>query len=114
LYQAVRIKSILRRAQGEGVAAGPIAIAHAAERSLALALDNFDAALRAAYDKRAPHFLAEHAYTLAQEFSGFYAACPILASEGATRASRLALAQTTLKQLALSLELLGIEIPERM
>ncbi len=114
LYQAVRIKSILRRAQAEGVAAGPIAVAHAAERSLALALDNFDAALRAAYDKRAPHFLAEHAYSLAQDFSGFYAACPILAVEGATRASRLTLAQTALKQLALSLELLGIEIPERM
>ncbi|MBI3437068.1 MAG: arginine--tRNA ligase [Proteobacteria bacterium] len=114
LYQAVRIKSILRRADAEGVAAGPISIEHDAERALTLALDGFDAALRAAYDKKAPHFLAEHAYGLAQAFSGFYANCPILPSEGAVRASRLSLAAATLKQLSLTLDLLGIELPERM
>lgn len=114
LYQAVRIKSILRKADDQGVGAGAIAIAEEAERALALALDNFDAALRSAYDKRAPHFIAEHAYTLAQAFSGFYQHCPILPSEGAVRASRLALAQAALKQLTLSLELLGIDVPERM
>ena len=114
LYQAVRIKSILRRAEGEGAKPGPIAIEHDAERTLALALDAFDGALKAAYDKKAPHFLAEHAYNIAQAFSGFYANCPIMQSEGATRASRLALAGATLNQLTLTLDLLGIEVPERM
>ncbi len=114
LYQAVRIKSILRRAEAEAVAAGAIIIAHAAERGLTLALDGFDAALRAAYDKKAPHFLAEHAYTLAQAFSGFYAHCPILQSQGEVRASRLTMASATLRQLALTLDLLGIAVPERM
>jgi arginyl-tRNA synthetase len=114
LYQAVRIKSILRKAEEMALAPGPIVVEHGAERALALALDGFDTALRSAYDKRAPHFLAEHAHGLAQTFSGFYTHCPILPSEGAVRASRLALAQTTLKQLALTLELLGLEIPERM
>jgi len=114
LYQAVRIKSILRKADEQGAKPGPIAIEHEAERTLALALDAFDGALRAAYDKKAPHFLAEHAYNLAQAFSGFYANCPILPSEGAVRASRLALAAATLKQLTLTLDLLGIDVPERM
>jgi arginyl-tRNA synthetase len=114
LYQAVRIKSILRRAEGDGVSEGPIKVEHAAERALVLALDGFDHAVRLAYDKRAPHFLAEHAHTLAQAFSGFYTHCPILPAAGDVRASRLALASTTLKQLALSLELLGIDVPERM
>ncbi|QGZ94544.1 arginine--tRNA ligase [Terricaulis silvestris] len=114
LYQAVRIKSILRRAEGEGAKPGSIQIEHDAERALALALDAFDGALKAAYDKKAPHFLAEHAYTLAQAFSGFYANCAIMQSEGATRASRLALAGATLNQLTLTLDLLGIEVPERM
>ena len=77
-------------------------------------LDAFDGALRTAYEKRAPHFLAEHAYGLAQAFSGFYTHCPILPSEGAIRASRLALAAATLKQLTLTLDLLGIAVPERM
>jgi len=114
LYQAVRIKSILRKAEEQGAAAGAIAIEHEAERALALALDAFDAALRAAYDKKAPHFLAEHAYNLAQAFSGFFANCPILQSDGAVRGSRLSLATATLKQLTLTLELLGIDVPERM
>ena len=114
LYQAVRIKSIVRKAEEQGIKAGAITIEHASERTLALALDAFDGALKSAYDKKAPHFLAEHAYTLAQAFSAFYTHCPILPEEGAVRASRLALAQTTLKQLTLTLELLGIEVPERM
>jgi arginyl-tRNA synthetase len=114
LYQAVRIKSIMRRAEAEGAGPGPIKIEHDAERGLVLALDAFDGALRAAYDKRAPHFLAEHAYALAQAFSGFYANCPIMQSEPPVRASRLALAGAALKQLTLTLDLLGLDIPERM
>jgi arginyl-tRNA synthetase len=122
LYQAVRIKSVLRKAadrassDAQGGPEGPrsIAIEHPAERALALALDGFDHALTLAYDKKAPHFLAEHAYALAQGFSGFYQHCPILPAEGATRASRLALAGATLKQLTLTLDLLGIAAPERM
>ncbi len=59
--------------------------------------------------------MAEHAYRLAQSFSRFYAACPILqAGHETTRASRLALAGATLRQLEQALELLGIETPERM
>jgi arginyl-tRNA synthetase len=114
LYQAVRIQSILRKAEEQGASPGPIAIEHDAERALALALDGFEAALRSAYDKRAPHFLAEHAFALAQAFSGFYQHCPIMQSEGPTRASRLALASATLTQLKLTLDLLGLEIPQRM
>jgi arginyl-tRNA synthetase len=114
LYQAVRIKSIMRRAEAEGAKPDAIKVEHDAERALVLALDAFDGALRAAYDKRAPHFLAEHAYTLAQTFSGFYANCPIMQSEGAVRGSRLALAGAVLNQLTITLDLLGLEIPDRM
>ena len=90
-------------------------VAEPAERDLTLLLDAFEGALGEAYDKKAPNFVAEHAYKLAQGFSKFYAACPILgADEPAVRASRLTLAQTALKQLELALDLLGIETPERM
>jgi arginyl-tRNA synthetase len=115
LYQSVRIKSILRKAAEQKVAPGPIVVGEPAERDLTLLLDAFEGALSEAYDKKAPNFIAEHAYKLAQTFSKFYAACPILsADEPAIRASRLALAETTLKQLELALDLLGIEAPERM
>jgi arginyl-tRNA synthetase len=115
LYQAVRIKSLMRKAAEEDAAPGPIIIAEPAERELALALDAFDAALSEAYAKRAPNFIAEHAYRLAQTFSRFYAACPVLAAPSPDlRASRLALAGAALRQLETALTLLGIETPERM
>jgi arginyl-tRNA synthetase len=115
LYQSVRIKSLLRKAAEEGAAAGEILVGEPAERELALLLDGFDHAAFEAYDKKAPNFIAEHAYRLAQAFSRFYAACPVLAAaDAATRASRLGLASATLRQLEAALALLGIETPERM
>lgn len=114
LYQAVRVKSLLAKAADQGAQAGAITIAEPAERDLVLLLDAFDTALAEAYDKKAPNFLADHAYKLAQAFSKFYAACPILIAEPAVRGSRLTLAQTTLRQLEQVLELLGIATPERM
>jgi arginyl-tRNA synthetase len=115
LYQAVRIKSLLRKAEAQGVVTGPILVAEPAERELALTLDAFDAAVSDAYDRRAPHAIAEHAYRLAQSFSKFYAACPVLAAEDpAVVGSRLALSKAALDQLETALRLLGIETPERM
>jgi arginyl-tRNA synthetase len=114
LYQAVRVKSLLRRAAVDGAEPRPIDIAEPAERELTLALDAFDHAVAEAYDKKAPHFLAEHAYRLAVAFSKFYAACPVLTAAPAVRSSRLALAGTTLAQLELALNLLGIATPDRM
>ena len=114
LYQAVRVKSVLRRAEAEQAKAGPITITEPAERELVLTLDAFETALAEAYDRYAPNAVAEHAYRLSQAFSKFYAACPILQAEPAVRASRLALAQTTLAQLERALDVLGISVPERM
>ncbi|MBN1237379.1 MAG: arginine--tRNA ligase [Gammaproteobacteria bacterium] len=114
LYQAVRIKSLLAKAREQHAEPGPVSVEHAAERALVLVLDAFDGTLARAYDKRAPHLLAEHAYALAQQFSAFYENCPVLAERGAARASRLTLAGAVLAQLETSLGLLGIEIPERM
>jgi arginyl-tRNA synthetase len=115
LYAAVRIKSLARRAEAEGVKSGPIIVELDAERVLVLALDAFNDALRLSYERRMPHILCDHVYTLAQAFSAFYAAAPIMAEpQAAKRCSRLALALTTLKQLKLGLNLIGIDIPEHM
>jgi arginyl-tRNA synthetase len=114
LYQAVRVKSLLRRAAEKGAAPGSVAVAEPAERELVLALDAFEGALAEAYDRFAPNAVAEHAYRLAQSFSRFYAACPIMTAEPEVRASRLALAGAMLCQLETALDLLGIATPERM
>ena len=115
MYAAVRIKSLLRRAEAAGNAPGKIAVGDDAERALVLALDGFGAALLGAREKRMPHILCEHVYGLSQAFSAFYGALPIAnESDPALRASRLALASAVLKQLEAGLGILGIEVPERM
>ena len=115
LYQAVRIKSLIRKAEADGLQAGDIAVRDDAEMVLARRLDGFDAALARAEAGRAPNVICEHVYGLAQAFSSFYAACPILPEKDqAVRRSRLALAELTLRQLELGLELIGLTVPERM
>ncbi len=115
LFNAVRIKSLARRAAAEGVKPGPIRVELDAERALVLQLDAFNDALGGAYEKRMPHILCEHAYLLAQAFSAFYTAAPILVeSDPVKKASRFALAMATLKQLEIVLGLIGIDTPERM
>ena len=115
LYAAVRVKSILRKAEGEAPAGEAISIASDAERALALRLLAYPDAIRSAHGKRAPHILCEHAYDLAGALSKFYSAHHILSEEDqALRRSRLALAATAGRQIERTLYLLGIETPERM
>ena len=115
LYQAVRIKSLLRKAADEGSVAGAIKIESDVERALVLTLDGFGLALNQTRDKRMPHILCEHVYNLAQGFAAFYGAHKIASEEdGAKRASRLGLCEAVANQLNIGLDLLGIEAPERM
>jgi arginyl-tRNA synthetase len=115
LYQAVRVKSLLRKAAAEGVAPGhDIVVEAAAERDTVMILDGFGHTLLEAYDKSAPNLIADHAFRLAQAFARFYAACPVLSAPPAERGSRLALAKLALGQLERALDLLGLETPERM
>jgi arginyl-tRNA synthetase len=115
LYAAVRIKSILRKAEAQGDRPGKILPPEPGERDLALALGALPDAIQAAYDERAPNKIADYAYGLAQTFSTYYNQFHILSEQNdALRRSRLGLAALTLRALEQSLALLGIEVPERM
>lgn len=115
LYAAVRIKSLMRKAAEAGVSPGLVQVGSAEERELVRVLDGFDRAVTDAYERRAPNAICDHVFTLAQAFSKFYGACPILPEkDDGVKASRLALAEMTLKQLELAFSLIGIEAPERM
>jgi arginyl-tRNA synthetase len=114
-YAAVRIQSILRRAQGEGHAPSTPGIHSPEERVLALQLLSLGDAMAAAEQKRAPNILCDYAFTLAQNFSRFYAAHHILSeSDAGLRASRLGLCARVLAVMTATLGLLGIAVPERM
>ncbi len=125
LYAVVRIDSVLKkagRADGlRGQAASekdadwPRALADAPARDLAMAIAGYGDAVKAAVDKRMPHFLAEHAYAVAQSFAKFYAACRIADEPDAgTRDARLRLSVAAGRQLLDALATIGIDAPEKM
>ena len=129
-YAAVRIQSLLKKAHasptsvGEGnhreaMVEGGAMVEGAAlsdpERSLILALDRLPHTIDQAIAKRAPNILCAFAFELAQAFSRFYAAHHILSEpDERRRAHWLSLCRITLRELETLLDLLGIEIPERM
>ncbi len=112
----VRIRSIFRKAEAEGIstASAPITIGDPAERALALQILQFGEVLHAVLEDQRPNLLCLYLYELADCFHRFYEACPILKSEGEVRSSRLALAAVTADVLRMGLSLLGIGVPERM
>ena len=113
LYQAVRIKSLLTKA-GDFNTPNELVL-DAPARALLFALLDWPEAFSGAIRNYAPHIVCDYLYRLAQSFSSFYAACPILPEKDATvKASRLVLATLTLKVMSHALDLLGIDTPERM
>jgi arginyl-tRNA synthetase len=115
-YAHARIKSIFRRAgiSAADVAGAPVVIAEPQERALAIALMGFADAVEAVVDGCAPHKLCTYLFDLAQAFTAFYEACPVLKADDATRDSRLVLCAATATTLRLGLGLLGIEAPEQL
>ncbi|WP_028455135.1 arginine--tRNA ligase [Chitinilyticum litopenaei] len=112
-YAYTRVQSVFRKA-GDFNAAAALFIAEPAEKQLALLLAQFDEVIESVASTCQPHQLCGYLFNLAQQFSRFYEACPILAAEGAVRDSRLQLAALTARTLKTGLELLGIAVLDEM
>ncbi|MBA3360382.1 MAG: arginine--tRNA ligase [Acidimicrobiia bacterium] len=115
-YSAVRIRSIQRRAAGLGMDPGLVLPPTVEpERNLMLTLLQLPEVLERAGVLRAPNHIAEYAFELAAAWNRFYDACHIIDERNAERRGAwLALADLTLRTLTTVLDLLGIEVPERM
>jgi arginyl-tRNA synthetase len=113
-YAHARLRSILRRSGIDTVPEAHFALAEKAERELALGLLAFPEAFAASLAALQPHRLCTYLFDLAQRFTSFYDACPVLSSEGALRKERLALCDITSRTLQLGLSVLGIAAPEQM
>ncbi len=115
-YAFARTQSIFRKAEVAPAEAlkAPFVLAEPSERALALALLAYPDAVAGAAEHLEPHRICDHLYGLARAVASFYEECPVLKSEGATRASRLALVATAGKQLEAGLKLLGITPIARM
>lgn len=115
-YAAVRTKSILRNAAARDFAAGEIVGPFQEnERIVILELLRLPEVVDRAIDLRAPNYVAEFAFNLAGAWNRFLKEHHILSETDPKRqASWLALAQWTEATLETLLQLLGIEVPERM
>jgi len=112
-YAIARINSILRKA-GD-IKPGRVVISNAEERDLALKLMQLSNIVLRTHEAKEPSIISDYAYTLAQAFSSFYNASPIMSAETPElAASRLRIAKLVRDVLTLLLYLLGIDAPEVM
>ena len=114
-YAIARINSVLRKAQQNNLTESAIVLSAPEERVLALKLSQLHNVIFRADKEKEPSIIADYAYNLAQNFSTFYNACPIMGAEDkALAGSRLKLAKLARDELKLLLNLLGIESLEVM
>ncbi len=116
-YAYTRVQSIFRKAgvTPESLQAA-ILIDSEQEKVLAIKLLQFSEVLDQMARDALPHLLCTYLYEIASLYMSFYEACPIL-KEGVAagvRDSRLRLCHLVARTLECGLELLGIEVMERM
>lgn len=118
-YTYARIRSILRKAEAEGVTipatlTGDMPI-NEKEIQLVQKMNEFGAAVEQAATDYSPSGIANYCYELTKEFNQFYHDYSILNADSANeKAVRLILARNVAKIINNGMALLGIEVPERM
>ena len=118
-YTYARIRSILRKAAAQGITIPKTVAANAPlnEKEIALIqkMNDFGAVVAQAGIDYSPSGIANYCYELTKEFNQFYHDYSILnADTDDEKTTRLVLAQNVAKVIKNGMELLGIEVPERM
>ena len=118
-YTHARIRSILRKAQAEGIVlpdsldtSMPL---NRKETELIQKMNEYGAAVEQAGKDYSPSGIANYCYELTKEFNQFYHDYSILSADSLNEKTvRLVLAANVAKTLKNGMDLLGIEVPERM
>ena len=119
-YTHARIKSILRKADDQGISHKAADVLASIEPStketrLIKLLSTYPAKVAEAGAAYSPAVIANYAYDLAKEFNQYYHDTRILQEEDQdVRRFRLVLIQTVAEVLVKAMDILGIQLPERM
>ena len=119
-YTHARIKSILRKAAGRGISFGADAVRDdialsAKEIRLIKIIDMYPGKIAEGGQAHSPAVIANYAYDLAKEFNQYYHDTPVLREEDeALLKYRLALLSMIAEVLVKAMDILGIQLPERM
>jgi arginyl-tRNA synthetase len=112
-YAHARIAGILRNVEGAEPTAEPPGELAREERDLVKRLAEFPGVLAEATDRRAPHALPNYAIRVADDFHRFYHHHRVI-DDGEAQPFRLGLVIATQAVIARSLDLIGVEAPDRM
>lgn len=118
-YTYARIRSVMRKAQADGIQL-PAALSADAplndkEIQLIQKMDAFKVAVKDAGENYNPAGIANYCYELTKDFNQFYHDYSILSAYTDTeKVTRLVLADNVAKVIKNGMGLLGIEVPERM
>ena len=118
-YTYARIRSILRKAEAQGIAvpeafSGNVNLS-VKETELIQKMNEYEAAVRQAGIDYSPSGIANYCYELTKEFNQFYHDYSILSADSdKEKTVRLVLAANVAKTIKNGMDLLGIEVPERM
>ena len=117
-YVHARIKSVLRKAaEMDLVIDGPVAATELddVEQQLIFLLSQFPLRVKEAGDDLAPSYLAQYAYEMAKTFNQFYDKLSILKETDTDKLrNRLILSKSVAETIRKAMELLGIDVPEKM
>ncbi len=116
-YAYVRAKSVEAMATNAGVDFSitelPTGL-HETEKNLAIQLYDFPRVIEEAANQYDPSVLANYLYDIAKGFSKFWHDVPVLKANDVEKVFRLKLAKIVAHTLNKGMDLLGIEMPERM
>ena len=116
-YTHARISAILRRASTDGIneALSPIQNMHPREQILLAHLVRFEEVIVQAARDYSPALLAQYVYDLAKDYNGFYQELSMFNEPDDPLVTfRISLSRLTAKVIRRSMNLLGIEVPNRM
>lgn len=118
-YTHARISAILRRGKSLEIQTNfdseKVGELSKREVELIFKITEFTKALREAAKEYSPAIIAQYVYDLAKDYNGFYQEVPIFNEDNKDKlAFRIALSSITAKLIKQSMDLLGIEVPERM
>ena len=117
LYAYVRVQGIRRKGgiDFDNLDAGAKVILQSdAELVLAKHLLQLNEVVTSVDGDLLPNRICQYLFELSQKFNQFFEHCPVLKAEEPLRTSRLVLCDLTARTLKLGLELLGIQVLERM
>ena len=115
LYAYTRIQQILYKfGDLSAIEIGRVSLINSHERNLGIHLLQFEECLEKVTQNCFPHELCTYLYQLATLYMRFYEHCPVLKAQEEERINRLRLCKITARILHQGLDLLGIEVVNKM